>query len=122
MLRVKGFDDTRGVGDAVEKIGIAESEVLGTGFDLLANVRKNDFPRHDAKLARINRYDRTMAAEMFAAARSFSVTGDAMRAVRENDVSVAAKGGKIRSVGKFECETRKFCAADCDLFVNVTRS
>ena len=81
---MKGFDDAPGVRDAVEKIGVAESDVLRAGFDLLANVGKNNLLWHDAELTGVNRNDRAMAAEVFAAARGFGVTGDAVFVVGKN--------------------------------------
>lgn len=80
MLCVEHFDNSRGVSDAIEKIGIAECDVLGAGFDLLADVGEDYFLRDDTKLSSVNRNDWAVAAEMFAAARRFRVTGNAMLA------------------------------------------
>jgi hypothetical protein len=88
MLSMQSFDNAGGVRDAVEEIGIAEGDVLGTRLDLLANVGEDDFLRDDSELAVVDRNNWAMAAEMFAAARSFGVTGGAVVAGWENDVGV----------------------------------
>ena len=66
-FRVKQFNNPRGVGDTIKEIGIAKGDVLGAGLDLLADIRENIFERDDAKLSGVDRNDRAMAAEMFAA-------------------------------------------------------
>ena len=66
-FRVKQFNNPRGVGDAIKEIGIAKGDVPGAGLDLLADIRENIFERDDAKLSGVDRNDRAMAAEMFAA-------------------------------------------------------
>ena len=93
MLCVERFDNSRGVCDAIEKIGIAEGDVLGAGFDLLSNVGEDYFVRDHTKLAGVNRNDWAVAAEMFAAAGRFRVTGNAMRAGGQYNVSVFPKDG-----------------------------
>src|SRR5260221_3701923 len=108
ILGVKSFNDARGVGDAVKKIGIAEGDVFGAGLHLLANIGKDDFMPDDAELAVVNRDDGAMAAKMFAAARGFGVTGGAMLAGGENDVGVFFQGRKVCAIGNFKGETRKF--------------
>ena len=93
MLCVERFDNSRGVCDAIEKIGIAEGDVLGAGFDLLSNIGEDYFVRDHTKLAGVNRNDWAVAAEMFAAAGRFRVTGNAMRAGGQYNVSVFPKDG-----------------------------
>jgi len=88
MSSVKSLHDARGMGDAVEKIWIAEGNVLRACFDLLTNVGENNIERDNVKLSSINRNDGAMTAEMFAAARRFGVPRGAVRAVWQNDVSV----------------------------------
>jgi hypothetical protein len=48
MLGVQRFNDTRGVGDAVEEIGIAEGDVFRAGCDLLADIGRCLQPREDS--------------------------------------------------------------------------
>ena len=90
---MKRFDNASGVGDAIEEIGIAEGDVLRACCDLLTNVGENYVERDYAELALINGHDGAMAAEMFAAAGGFGVTGYAVRAVRQNDVRVFVECG-----------------------------
>jgi len=119
MLCVEHFDNSRGVCNAIEKIGIPECDVLGAGFDLLANVGEDYFVRDDTKLSSVNRNDRAVAAEMFAAARRFRVTGNAMRAAGQYHVSVFAKSGKSGAVWDFEGKARNFCFRDFGVFANT---
>ncbi len=119
MLCVEHFDNSRGVSNAIEKIGIAECDVLGAGLDLLANVGEDYFVRDDTKLPGVNRNDRAVAAEMFAAAGRFRVTGNAMRAAGQYDVSVFAESGKSATVGDFEGKAWNFCFRDFGVFANT---
>src|SRR5437762_876541 len=119
MLCVKHFDNSRCVSDAIEKIGIAECNVLGAGFDLLANVGEDYFARDDTKLPSVNRNDRAVAAEMFAAARRFRVTGNAMRAAGQYHVSVFAKSGKSGAIWDFEGKAWNSCFRDFGVFANT---
>ena len=63
--------------DAIEKIGIAKSDVFGTGRDLLADIGEHDFPLNNAELARVNGNDGTVSAQMLAAAARFGVADSA---------------------------------------------
>ena len=74
---VQRFDDAHGVRGAVEEIGIAEGDVARAVRDLLADIVENDVALHDAELALIDGHDRTVAAQMFAAAAGFGV-GDGL--------------------------------------------
>ena len=71
---VQRLDDRQSVGRAIEEIGIAKGDVLGAGVDLAADVFEHDVALHDAENAVVNRHDRTMAAEMLAAAAGFRYT------------------------------------------------
>jgi len=119
MLCLEHFDNSRGVSNAVEKIGIAECDVLGAGFDLLANVGEDYFVRDDTKLPSVNRNDWAVAAEMFAAAGRFRVTGNAMRAAGQHDVSVFAQNRKSGAVWDFEGKVWNFCFRDFGAFANT---
>src|SRR5215469_8246969 len=98
-LRVQCLHDAHGVGDAIEKVGIAKGDVLGAGRHLLADVGQHNVPRNHAKLPGVDRNDRAVPAEMFAAAGSFGVAGSAVQAVGKNDVGVIAQSGQIAAVG-----------------------
>ena len=81
MPRVQRFDDTLGVGGAVEEVGIAKGDVLGAAGDLLVDVGEHDVHRHDAELTVVDGHDRAMAAAMLAAARRLGGAGDAPRSI-----------------------------------------
>src|SRR5246127_1717531 len=89
MVHVKSFDDASGVGDAVEEIRITKRDVLRACRNLLSNVGQNYVERDYAELAFINGNDGAMAAQMFAAAGRFDVSGYAVCAIRQNDVRVS---------------------------------
>src|SRR6266566_3157984 len=97
------------MGDAVEKIGIAESDVLCSGGDLLANVGENIFDGDNAKLASVYGNNGTMAAEVFAAARCLGVADGAVFSIGHDNMSVGAQRGQIGAVGNFEGQARDFC-------------
>src|ERR1700751_1058921 len=99
-------DDAHGMRDAVEKIRIAKSDVLGAGSHLLANISKHHLHRHNAKLTRINRNNWAMAAKMFAAARSLGVASGAMPAAGKNHMRVLRKRRQIAAVGRFKGQAR----------------
>ena len=119
MLCVEHFDNSRGVSNAIEKIGIAECDVPGSGLDLLANVGEDNFVRDHTKLSSVNRNDWAVAAEMLAPAGRFRVTGNAMRAAGQYDVSVFAENGESGAVWDFEGKTWNFCFRDFGVFANT---
>ena len=106
MVGVKSFENTSGVGDAIEEIRVAEGDVLRACCDLLTNVGENNVESDYTKLALINGNDRTMAAEMFAAAGSFRVARNFVCAVWQNNVRIFVESGKIGTVRNFEYKTR----------------
>ena len=81
-------DEGKGVADAVEKIGIAERDVLRASGNLLADVREDDFAIHDTKHAVVNGDNGTVAAEMFAAAAGFGEANGAVFAGGQNQMRV----------------------------------
>src|SRR4030095_16787009 len=98
-LRMQLVHDTRGVGNAIKKIRIAESDVPRAGCNLLADISEYNIARKHTELAGINRHDRTMTAKMFAAARRFGITGGPMRAVRKHHMGVFAQWRQGRAGG-----------------------
>ncbi len=99
---MQGFDERNGMPNSIEKIWIAERDVLRASCHLLPNVRENHFPVHDAKNAIVYRHNRAMAAEMFAPAAGFRVSHCAvLRRKAEPDAhrSVAAAGPRDRESG-----------------------
>jgi hypothetical protein len=110
---VQGFDDARGVGNAIEEIRIAEGNVLRTGFDLLTNVGKHNFLRNDAELAVVNRNNWTVATEVFAAARSLGVARGAVFSRRQNHMGIFAKSGQARAIRDLERKARNLGFSTC---------
>ncbi len=72
----------------VEKIGIAERDVLRARGDLLADVFQHDVAFDHAKRAVVNRHNRAMAAQMLAAARGFGRARDALFAAGHHDARI----------------------------------
>jgi hypothetical protein len=81
---MKFFDKFHGMTNAVEKIGIAERNMLRARGHLAANVFHHYIAAHDAKHALVNRNDGTMPAKMLAAAAGFRRSNDA-KAVAGNN-------------------------------------
>jgi hypothetical protein len=70
-LAVKSFDKLGRVANTVEKIRIAERDMLGARGHLVPDVLYNDVAADDSENAFINWDDGAMAAKMFAAAAGF---------------------------------------------------
>src|SRR5215831_16672919 len=77
-LPVKLFDQRHGMADAIEEIRIAKGNVLCASGDLPARIFHHDVTGDDAECPFVNRNNRTMAAQMFAAAARFGGTHDAI--------------------------------------------
>ena len=73
--------DREGVARAVQEVRIAEGQMRGAGGDLVADVGQHDLARHDEEAAAVHRRDRTMPAEVQAAAARLGLAGEAGRAV-----------------------------------------
>src|SRR5712692_7670127 len=76
MLGMKIFHQSHRVSRTIEKIGIAEGDVLGARGHLAANVFEHNIPLYDSESSAVHRYHRTMPAQMFAAAAGLGVPGD----------------------------------------------
>src|SRR6266704_1046955 len=90
---VERFDGARDKQAASARECGKSASVAEKVFDFLSNVGEDYFVRDHTKLAGVNRNDWAVAAEMFAAAGRFRVTGNAMRAGGQYNVSVFAKDG-----------------------------
>src|SRR5215831_18667381 len=88
---MEGVDEVEGVLDAVEKIGIADGDVLRARGDLLADISEDDATVDDAEDALVDRNDGAVAAQMLAAATGFGVAGDAVSSCGQDDVGIVAK-------------------------------
>ena len=103
-LTVQGLDERNGVPDSVEKVWIAEGDVLRIGGNLLANVRQNDVAVDNAENPVVYRNDRAVTAEMLAPAARFRVAHSAMFARGQNEMGVGTKRRKIRTVGNLKAQ------------------
>ena len=108
MRGVQRLDDAHRVRRAVEEIGIAEGDVLGARRDLRRDVREHDVRLHDAELPVVDRHDRTVTAEMPAAAARLRVADDAPRR-RRGICSVAYRRQRrqARPIGHEEMKPRQ---------------
>src|SRR5437764_13315266 len=79
-LAMQRLDNGHGVARTIEKIRIAEGDVVRSGGHLPADIFQHYIRLHHAKNAAIYRHHRTMPAPVFAAARSFGVSGAARTA------------------------------------------
>ena len=104
---VQGLDERNGVPDSVEKVWIAEGDMLGTGGNLLANVRQNDVAVDNAENAVVHGNDRAVTAEMLTAAARFRVAHSAMFARGQYEMGVGTKRWKIRTVGNLKAQARE---------------
>ena len=68
--------DGQRVAGTVEEIGIAERDVRGAGLHLLADVREQHLDRHDEEPPAVDRRDRTVSAQMLAAAARLDVADE----------------------------------------------
>src|ERR1700722_7286241 len=72
-LRLELFHNAHRMRWTVPEIGIAEGDVSGSERDLLPNIVEYHVALNHTKLALIYGHDRTVAAEMFAAAAGFCI-------------------------------------------------
>src|SRR5947209_15033077 len=87
-LAVKFFDNFQGVPDAVEKIRIAERNVLCAGINLASHVLHNNFATHHAKNTFVYRHDGAVPAKMLASSARFRGTYNAKPFPGNNQVRV----------------------------------
>jgi len=96
-----------GMGRTVEKIRIAERDMLCASRHLLADVGHHYVHRQDAKLALVHRHHRAMAAQMLAAARAFGETDDLAAALGRDQVRIARQRRQAGAVGLDEIDFRQ---------------
>src|ERR1700680_2032660 len=87
---VERLDDGQAVGWAIEEVRITEGDVLSPHFDLAANIFEHYRALHDSEFAAIDGHNRTMAAEMLAAAARLRVACDKVSAARKHNVRILA--------------------------------
>src|SRR5579859_2717637 len=84
MLRMERLADRNRMRWPVEKIGIAERDVFGTGCHLPADVFQNHAAIHHAKCAVIYGNDGAVPAQMPASAAGFRIANDSFLAAGEH--------------------------------------
>lgn len=86
----------------VEKVRIAEGDVLRSGGNLLANIFQHDLAVHHAEYTVVDRNNRAVAAKMLASPARFRVAGNAVFAGGENHVGILREHWKSVPVGPDE--------------------
>src|ERR1700738_4156764 len=81
---LKFFDERNGVAYAIEKIRVAERNMLRTRGYLTANVLKHNVSRHDPENAVIYRHDGAVAAQMLTSAAGFRRANNAHTLARRD--------------------------------------
>src|SRR6516164_3462794 len=80
-LAMKGFDEAQRVTRAVQKVGIAERDMLGAGGRLPPDVFQDHLRLHDAEDAAVDGHDRAVTALVLASTAGFGVADPPGRAV-----------------------------------------
>src|SRR5271154_5777734 len=109
---MQSLDDARSVSRAIEEIGIAKGNMLCARRDLLADIGKDHVPLDHTELPAVDRYDRTVPAQMLAASRRLRV-GDLLELARLVEMRVV--GSQIAAIGR-----QKFKAIQRDLAHGLT--
>ena len=94
---VKGLGHFKGVAGAIQKVGVAESNMSGSGCDLLADVGHDGFEGDDEETAVVNGYDRAVSAGVETAPAGFGVASDGMVALM-NIVGVMVEGWEFGAI------------------------
>jgi hypothetical protein len=98
-------DNGERVRAAVEKVGIAKGDVLGSRANLPADVFEHNLSWDDAKNTVVDGHNRAVTAEMLAAAAGLGVTRDEMAAAGQHHVRVFVQRRKASAVGHDEMKT-----------------
>ena len=106
MRGVEPFDNPHRVRGPVEEVRIAERDVAGACRDLTRDVGEDDLGLHHAELAVVDRDDRTVAAQMTAAAARLGVTDQRARAISALQRGVAIEPRQAGPIGHEEMKTR----------------
>ena len=104
---MQGFHERNGMPHSIEEIWIAKRDVLRAGGHLLPNVRKHDLAVHDTENTVVYRHNRTMPAQMFAAAARFRVSHHAVFAVRQHQVRIGTQRRQSLAIRLLETQTRQ---------------
>ena len=92
------FDNRKRVRRAIEKIRIAERDVLRARRHLPANIFEHDVALDHAKRAVVHRHDRAMPAKMLASARRFGRARDALLAAGHHHARIFRRLQHARAV------------------------
>ena len=93
--------------NAIEKIRVAESDVLRARRNLLTDVFKNHFTVDNTEDTVVHGNDGAMTAKVFASSAGFRVARYAVFAGREDDLGVFRRQWKPVSVGRMKLLTRQ---------------
>ena len=96
VLRVQRPRDAQRVRRPVEEIGIAEVDVARAGGDLRARILQHHLRRHGEEPPAVDGRNRTVPAQVLAAARRLDVAGDALLA-RDRQPGVLRRAGAARA-------------------------
>ncbi len=91
--------------DPVEKIWVAERNMAGAGGDLTPHVFHHDIPCNDAERAFVNRHNRTVPAQVLAAAARLGRADHTVAAIGQNKVCVFFHWGQTGTLGNSKRET-----------------
>src|SRR5579862_1845959 len=100
-LCMERFDNLGGMAGTVEKVGIAERNVLGAGSDLAPDVFQHHLRLHDSENAAIHRDYRAVPAPMLAAAAGFRIAG-APGASIHHHTRISCEVGQARSIRRLK--------------------
>ena len=83
------LDKRHGVADAVEEVRVAEGDVAGAGFDLAFHICQDDVGLNNAEFTLVDGHNRTVTAQVFAAATRLGVADSSRLAVTNHELGVA---------------------------------
>ena len=107
MLARQRANDAQRMRDAVEEIRVSERDVPGAGADLRPDVGQDDIRGHRAEAPVVHGHDRTMAAQMLAAAARLGVANRPRRAVGHPQLRVLLQRGQAGAIGRLETDARE---------------
>src|SRR5271165_2260208 len=106
-LFVKSLYNFQRMTDTVKKIGVAKRDVLRPSSHLTANVLQHHIALHNAEDAFINRNDRAMPAQMFAATAGLRRAHQAKTVTGNQQVRVFFDGRQPAAIRNFERQSLK---------------
>jgi len=110
---VHGLQHAQRVGGAVEKIRVAEGDVLRACHHLLFDVGQHYVHLDRAELALIHRHHRAMPAQVLAAARGLGKADNFFAAVGQVEVGVAGEFGQSAAIRWQKCLLARAAPSAC---------